>query len=752
MSKATAADIDRLFLSVHARLGQCATLDAQLDELMALITEAVDADRATLFLNDAATGELYARVAVGVRTREIRLLNTDGVAGHVFHSAHGVIAPDARADPHFDPRIDEITGYQTNSLLCVPMRTVDGTVIGVAQALNKRSGTFDATDLAVLDGITMHAALVLRSALLARDAAHAGEEQARFVRLVSELSSELQLGPLLQRIMAAVTQMLDAERSTLFLNDEKTGELFTEIGQGLGLDRMGAEKIRFPNDRGIAGAVFTSRQSVNIPHAYADLRFNPAFDQRTGFFTRSILCAPVTNKAGTVIGVTQVLNKRGGAFTDEDDARLRAFTAQIAIGLENAKLFDDVQAMKRYNERILASMSSGMITFDADGRVVTCNPAAERILAARAADIAGQPVATLFTDANAWVIDKLEHAQADGEAKTTVDGTLVVADLPVAVNVTAMPLTDAHGEPLGSMLLLDDISREKRIKATMARYVDTAVADRLMEDDAALLGGQSGQATILFSDVRDFTPLSEHLGPQATVALLNRYLTRMVGCIEAEGGLLDKFIGDAIVAVFGVPFAHDDDADRAVRAAAAMRRALRELNTELADEDMPALDVGIGIHTGHVFSGNIGSPRRMDFTVMGDGVNLASRVESASKQYRAPVLLTESTRTALRGTYRMRELDRARFVGKTEPVTIHELLEHHDDDTFPALIDALAAFRDGLSLYRARRWPDAIAAFERTLACHPADGVASLFIDRCRTLAASSPDTSWDGVWTLTSK
>jgi adenylate cyclase len=165
--------------------------------------------------------------------------------------------------------------------------------------------------------------------------------------------------------------MLDAERSTLFINDEKTNQLFTEIGSGLG-----ATQIRLPNTAGIAGTVFTSCESMNIPHAYADLRFNPSFDRQTGFFTRSILCVSVVNKEGKAIGVTQVLNKKGGPFTDDDEVRLKAFTSEIAIGLENAKLFDDVQNMKNYSESMLENMASGGMSVNEDGIILTCNRAA----------------------------------------------------------------------------------------------------------------------------------------------------------------------------------------------------------------------------------------------------------------------------------------------------------------------------------------------------------------------------------------
>ena len=137
--------------------------------------------------------------------------------------------------------------------------------------------------------------------------------------------------------MEEATRMLNADRATLFLSDEKTNELFSRVAMGEGIG-----EIRLPNTAGIAGSVFTSGKTMNIPYAYADLRFNPSFDKQTGYFTRSILCVPVTNKNGKVIGCTQVLNKKGGKFTDEDESRLKAFTQQVAIALENAKLFDDV--------------------------------------------------------------------------------------------------------------------------------------------------------------------------------------------------------------------------------------------------------------------------------------------------------------------------------------------------------------------------------------------------------------------------
>ena len=265
-------------LDVFNRVAQSKTLDQKLATIVDIASEALNAERSSVFLEDRGTGELYSRVAQGNLSQEIRILNNTGVAGYVFTTGKGLFIQDAYADTRFDPSVDKRTGFTTSSILCTPIKTATGETLGVAQAMNKKKGVFSKDDQLLLSSITDQVAIFLQSALFVEKMEKLRAEEAEFLSVVSEISSEIQLGPLLQKIMAAVTKMVNAERSTLFLNDEKTDELYTEIGQGLG-----ATKIRFPNHLGIAGAVFRSRDSVNIPYAYADLRFNPSFDKETGF-------------------------------------------------------------------------------------------------------------------------------------------------------------------------------------------------------------------------------------------------------------------------------------------------------------------------------------------------------------------------------------------------------------------------------------------------------------------------------------
>jgi adenylate cyclase len=220
----------------------------------------------------------------------------------------------------------------------------------------------------------------------------------------------------------------------------------------------------------------------------------------------------------------------------------------------------------------------------------------------------------------------------------------------------------------------EGLAERDRIRDLLDKNLSPAVAAQLLREGTAL-GGEEREVTVLFVDLCGFTPLSEKMAPCESLALLNRFFDRMSAALEREGGVIDKFNGDSIMALFGAPVAQPDATDRALRAALGMQAALAELNRELAAEGRPALACGVGINTARVVAGNVGSHRRLNYSVIGDGVNVAERLEALTRrpEYRATVLLSEATLHAARGRYVTRALGAIAVRGRTEPVRVHAL-------------------------------------------------------------------------------
>ena len=750
----------KCLLEISRKIGALKDLSHILWTIIDFATENVNADRGSIFLNDSETNELYSRVAQGDLTREIRILNNVGIAGSIFQSKLGEIIHDVYSDRRFNKDVDQETGYKTKNMICSPIKTIDGRTIGVIQVLNKKKGRFSKADLNLINDISTQAAISIQNAQNNEFFEKKREQEMEFVSIVSDVTAEIDLSSLLKRVMEEATKMLNADRATLFLNDEKTDELFSRVAMGEGIG-----EIRLPNSAGIAGSVFTSGKTMNIPYAYADLRFNPAFDKQTGYFTRSILCVPIVNKIGKVIGCTQVLNKKGGKFTDEDESRLKAFTQQVAIALENAKLFDDVSKSKKYNESMLSSMSNGVITINEEDEIVTCNKSGLKILRVISQNIVGLKSESFFKEKNSWIQDKINVVKKNHEPELIMDCEIEVFNSEnekkelVSANLTILPLineenegrTDSQNQFLGTLLMLEDISSEKRMKSTMSRYMDPGIANQLLEEGADIMGGLDTTATLLFSDLRSFTNITESLGAQGTVKLLNEYFEIMVECITEQGGMLDKFIGDAIMAAFGLPIKHEDDEDRGVKAGINMIKRLWEWNDIRNKEGKPPLDMGLGLNTDKIVAGNIGSQKRMDYTMIGDGVNLAARLESACKQYNARILISDFTTKRLKGTYRIRYIDDVVVKGTTEPIGVHEVLDYHNDKTFPNLMDVVNHFNEGRKKYKIGDFESSINSFKECLKANPNDLLSSTYIERCEQLIEDKPK-KWDGIWVMKSK
>jgi adenylate cyclase len=295
--------------------------------------------------------------------------------------------------------------------------------------------------------------------------------------------------------------------------------------------------------------------------------------------------------------------------------------------------------------------------------------------------------------------------------------------------------------------------RQKRqIKQAFSHYMsDLLIQDLLKNPEKLRLGGERKVLTVFFSDLAGFTSLSEKLHPEEVVTLLNRYLTAMTDIILSSGGIIDKYEGDAIMAFWGAPLPQEDHAVRACHAAIDNQRRLVSLREEFAQAGLPPVRARIGINTGEMIIGNMGSSQRFDFTVIGDQVNLASRLEGAGKEYGAGIIISEETCRRAAEHIEVRELDLLQVKGRERPVRIFELLGRKGE-VEEGLVEAMRVFSEGLDHYRNRRWTEAMVSFRRVLELRSGDGPSMTFSRRCEIYLKEPPPGDWDGVFRLTRK
>lgn len=293
--------------------------------------------------------------------------------------------------------------------------------------------------------------------------------------------------------------------------------------------------------------------------------------------------------------------------------------------------------------------------------------------------------------------------------------------------------------------------KKKHLRSTFSKYVSPAIVDEILKSPENIeLGGKKQRMSVFFSDVRGFTTISEKLDPQMLSHVLNLYLTPMTQIVFANKGTLDKYMGDAVMAFFGAPIAFPDHAKYACRCALQSIKKLREIQKEFAAEGLPMIDIGIGINTSEMNVGNMGSDTVRSYTVMGDGVNLGSRLEGINKEYGTRIIISEFTHEEVKDSFTTREVDSVRVKGKLKPVRIYELISEGKapEDWQPCL----QAFEQGLKEYHQKNFKTALPFFQKALSFREDDEPAKLYIERCETYIQEPPPADWDGVFVMKTK
>ncbi len=795
-------------------------LEQILDALTLKIGQILKAEKTTIFLVDDQRRKLWSKITDNEsgQTIEISKPMNIGILGYVAKTGKGVNITDAYNHPLFSVEVDEPLGTKAENLLCMPIfsRKDETNALAVVQLLNRTDRLpFDERDEEQFREFAQAIGIILDSCQSFYMAARNQRGVNALVRATTTLGQSLDLETTLRAVMDQAKDLMQADRSTLFLLSKETNELWTKVAKADGKTMM---EIRIPANKGIAGYVASTGQTLNIPNAYQDPRFDPSTDERTGYKTRNILCMPVFNAQGDLIGVTQLINKIKGNFTTADEAFLRAFNAQAGIALENAQLFASVMQEKQYQKDILESLSDAVISTDMQGRIVTINEAAIALLGCPNKGEQGKEQLLLWQQKLIgrllWEVvpienlrwrleDSLKNAakhyvpeqsltvglyieSREQISQVSQSGgigerySLAISDrtnpelyllwnessefvhqprridasqiekIERSINLTVNPLTNPEGGVRGGLVVLEDISQEKRMKTTMYRYMTPGVAERVMAlGEDALMVGERKEVTILFSDIRGYTTLTENFEACQVVSLLNQYFETMVEAVFNYDGTLDKFIGDALMAVFGAPLPIQDHAWKAVQSALDMRARLKEFNDRQTEHKIA---IGIGISSGEVVSGNIGSQKRMDYTVIGDGVNLSSRLESITKQYHCDIILSEFTYQLCRERIRVRELDKIRVKGKKQAVSIYELIGLASHPLPPETEEFLEIYNQARNAYMNRNFQQALELFQKAQGLQEQDRAVSLHIQRSINYIQVPPPDSWDGVHTMTTK
>jgi adenylate cyclase len=408
------------------------------------------------------------------------------------------------------------------------------------------------------------------------------------------------------------------------------------------------------------------------------------------------------------------------------------------------------------HERVLAEMGDGVITLDLGGRIVTYNRAAAGILGIPIAMAVGRTYAELL------ILDSRFDALSDlvlraiGDISTTHRDEIqleVSGETRHYLANTSLLHTQDGGAKVGVIVVLRDVTaRQKRrhLKRLFGEFMDPRIVERLLDSTASMEAGFREVMTVSFVDLAAFSAVAEQLDAQALVTFVNDYLSTMTQPITACDGVTDKYIGDAVMAFWGPPFTTAaQQAEQACAAALAQRRALLGLRSRSAvdlGDTAARLDIRCGIATGELVAGSVGPAQARRFTVLGDVVNLASRLEDANKVYGTRILVSETTARTAVATMLLRPVDRLRVRGRNRSELAFELMGHRAGAPRP-LVELAERHGAAWAAYAEGRWAEALDGFEKCLESAPGDVPAGLLAGRCRQLGAAPPSPDWDGVW-----
>jgi len=491
------------------------------------------------------------------------------------------------------------------------------------------------------------------------------------------LNSSLDPRVVLQNVMDTMIQLTGAERGFLMLMDSQ-GNMVTHIARNWEHDSI--TEVELQISQTIIQRVLSDNQPVLTTNASEDPRF---LNQESvlAFNLRSVLCVPLKVK-GKLEGVIYTDHRiQDGIFTETDRDTLMTFTNQAGIALENARLYSSIQrslsemtALKNLMESVFKSIHSGVITTDESNRIIFCNQASKRLLQVSPGINLLQHLQSTFPALADGLAPYWKQVQdTEGPVGSIELNPLTTDHGPLNLRVSLAPLRDLQQQKVrGMTVVVDDQTETIRLKARQRLFekmVSPAVIQQL-DPDAIHFGGSKSILTVLFADISGFTALGETVSPETLVSVANCYLSAAAEIVLEEGGTIDKFLGDSIMAWFNAPLPQADHALRAARTAWRIQQALPQIHCTLPEGHR--LDFSIGIHTGDAVLGLIGSEKRMEYTAIGDAVNIAKRLQENAQP--SQIILSARTKEEVGANVLLKRLDPQLLRGRREVMEVYELL------------------------------------------------------------------------------
>ncbi|KAJ3309655.1 hypothetical protein HDV04_005842 [Boothiomyces sp. JEL0838] len=739
-------------------------LEKAAKRLFKLMLSVTDAKHGTIYVANGNKFQIYVSNWPEKRAKEVS--DSQIFALKTILTGEVVNVYNFRTSDYHNVTLEQV--YQSLDPDCVISAPFFGDgmkVTGLIELINKNSGNpfFNAEDEFLVQSLASLTTILFNQINVKQTASKKSDEIKTFLTTTNNMTKkDVDMGDLIGVIMQTARELVNADRCALFLWDKDENMLWSKVAQD-------SEEIKFPANKGIAGYVVNSGVPLNIEDAYADSRFNPEFDAKTGYRTKTILCVPMVTEDGEIVGAVQAINKKPltETFVEDDTQQLMSF----------ASLVSELEATNFYNKCVSQTLHGSLLTLNETGRMVSI----ENANLLKIQDL----IPTMrLTSYEHW-LGKDNSSLVDDIAKTMVSGlpitvhnylfTVMGVDnrplqkVSVSYHIrklkgstdnlngsflssAATPLSRRRVSsirkssttrnkslskmqvPFGIMLFIELVTPNRLIIEQLGYQIPHNKLQALL-DNQDKLDGESQPVTTLAIDIRRFSSLITHLTPSKATSLLNKYNDIILRVLKSHGGTLIEVSASLVIAAFGAPYKSNNDVINSINASLDIQKGIEELNKKSEETAFPPIYISVGISTGECICAAIGSAQLKKYSVLGAPVELAIQMSYLATVYGANIVVCDSTREVIKEYYHIREVDVVTRRDIKENITISE---------------TVICFELGLQEYRAKNWQAAIMHFKKALTLTD-DMPSKYMIERCRGLIDGRyelPD-EWDGVWTL---